>query len=310
MVAGMQTATQPGFSGEQWTIAADGHEAIVVEVGGGIREYASHGVAHLDGYGPHEVCPSSAGQVLAPWPNRIRDGRYPFAGRSHQLGLTEAARRNAMHGLVRWVRWRLVERTAEAVTVEHDLVPQPGYPWPLRLRTTWTVGADGLRAVHEATNVGTQECPFGLATHPYLRLPQVAVDDVELRVPARSQLLTDARNLPVALRRVDGGEHDFSQARRIGAAQLDMTFGELIPDDDGFSRVTLAGGDRRLTVWAGPEFRWWQIFTGDTLGPVRQRRSVAVEPMTCPPDAFRSGRDLVVLAPGQTWRGSWGINPS
>ena len=110
--------------------------------------------------------------------------------------------------------------------------------------------------------------PLRLATHPYLRLPGVAVDDVQLRVPARGQLLTDARNLPVAVRRVCGGEHDFSQPRRIGPAQLDMTFGDLIPDDDGLSRVTLAGGDHRLTVWAGPEFRWWQVFTGDTLGPV------------------------------------------
>jgi aldose 1-epimerase len=32
--------------------------------------------------------------------------------------------------------------------------------------------------------------------------------------------------------------------------------------------------------------------------------------MTCPPDAFRSGRDLVVLEPGETWQGAWGISPA
>jgi aldose 1-epimerase len=51
------------------------------------------------------------------------------------------------------------------------------------------------------------------------------------------------------------------------------------------------------------------VFTGDSLHGERHRRSVAIEPMTCPPDAFRSGRDMVVIKPGDTWRGAWGIRP-
>jgi aldose 1-epimerase len=66
---------------------------------------------------------------------------------------------------------------------------------------------------------------------------------------------------------------------------------------------------RGLRVWADAAFGWWQVFTADTLDPPRLRRSVAIEPMTCPPDAFRSGRDLILLEPGQTWQGTWGIMP-
>ncbi len=62
-------------SGTQWTIAADGHEAVLVEVGGGLREYRVDGTDLVDGYAADEVCPACAGQVLAPWPNRIRDCR-------------------------------------------------------------------------------------------------------------------------------------------------------------------------------------------------------------------------------------------
>jgi aldose 1-epimerase len=299
----MDTLTQAP-SGTQWTIEAEGHRAVVVEVGGGLREYDDV----LFGYDADQICPSSAGKVLAPWPNRIRDGRYTYGEAAHQLALSEPARHNAIHGLVHWARWRLVDRTPGSVTVEHSLVPQPGYPWPLVLRTTWTVGADGLTARHEATNTGAEPCPFGLGTHPYLRVPDVAIEDLTLTVPAASRLLVDGRNLPIGAAKVAGTDFDYSEGRVIGAVELDLAFGHLDRDADGGSAVTIVGpSGRGVRVWADRSFNWWQVFTGDTLAPARQRRSVAIEPMTCPADAFRSGRDLVTLEPGVTWSASWGI---
>jgi aldose 1-epimerase len=303
----MDTLTQAP-SGTQWTIQAAGQRAVVVEVGGGLREYQVDGAEVLFGYGADEVCPASAGKVLAPWPNRIRDGRYSFGGDVHQLALTEPSRHNAIHGLVNWVRWQRVEGTESSITVEYDIVPQPGYRWPLTLRTTWSVGPDGLTAEHSATNTGDEPCPFGLATHPYVQIPGTKIDDLLLRVPARSRLLVDARMLPIGAAKVAGGEYDFGQAATIGERVLDTAFGDLERDGDGRSAVTLTAADGRgVQVWADGGFNWWQVFTGDTLAPARYRRAVAVEPMTCPPDAFRSGRDVIVIAPGETWRGTWGI---
>ncbi|MBN1171772.1 MAG: aldose epimerase, partial [Micromonosporaceae bacterium] len=191
-------------SGTQWTITSGDQEAVIVEVGGGIRAYSAGGVEIVDGYGEEELCSGSAGQVLAPWPNRIRDGRYAFGG-PQQLALTEPDRNNAIHGLVCWARWKAVEYGADRVVVEHNLVPQPGYPWPLRFQTTWSVGADGLRADHEVTNLGSESCPFGLASHPYLLVPGVAVDDLTLVVPGSNRLLLDSRCLPIGAARVVGG---------------------------------------------------------------------------------------------------------
>ena len=293
-------------SGTQWHIEKDGHSAVVVEVGGGLRSYGVAGVSIVDGYGESEICPGSAGQVLAPWPNRIRDGRYPFGGGSYQLPLSEPEHHNAIHGLVRWLRWSLVSLEPGSVTVECSLPPTPGYPWPLRLRTTWSVGSDGLAATHEVVNVGEAAAPFGLGVHPYIRLPGAGAADVVLSLPARSRLLTDARQLPIGAARVDGGELDFTSPRRIGSTVLDSAYGEV------GSVVSLSTVDdsSRVEVWADGAFRWWQVFTGDTLAADRARRAVAVEPMTCPPDAFRSGRDLVVLEPGAVWSGHWGLRPT
>jgi aldose 1-epimerase len=297
-------------SGAQWTIEAEGHQAVVVEVGGGLRAYRAGGVDVLDGYAEDELCPGSAGHVLTPWPNRIRDGRYTFRGEQYQLPLTDPLRHSAIHGLANWVRWHRVAHEGSSVTVEHDLVPSPGYPWPLLLRTTWSVAADGLTASHEATNTGDRVAPFGLAVHPYLYLPGVRVDDLRLRVPARSRLLLDGRLLPIGAARVAAGDYDFTEPRRIAAAVLDTAFGDIDRGADGCSTVTLSTVDgRSVDVWADEAFRWWQIFTGDSLVPGRARRSVAIEPMTCPPDAFRSGRDVVALEPGGTWHATWGIRP-
>lgn len=306
----MENAGYRSPSGTQWTIAADGHEAVVVEVGGGLRTYRQDGVDHVDGYAEDEICVGSAGQILAPWPNRIRDGAYRFGDRSYQLDLTEPARHNAIHGLVNWAAWQLVEAAPDAVTLGYDLPPTPGYPWALRLRTRWSVGADGLRAEHEVTNRSGEPAPFGFSVHPYLRLPKAAVDEVSMRVPARTRVLLDSRLLPVAATEVAGTEYDYTEPRAIGAAVLDLAFGDLVRDADGGSSVTLAAPDgSAVHIWADRAFGWWQVFTGDTLTGERYRRSVAVEPMTCPADAFRSGRDLITLEPGQTWRGAWGIRP-
>lgn len=296
-------------AGEHWEIVAAGHRAVVVEVGGGLRGYAVDGVDIVDGYAPGEICPGCAGQVLVPWPNRIRDGRYTFGGRNLQLSLTEPAMHNAIHGLARWVRWRPVEHAADAVTLEYDLAAEPGYPWTLRLRTRWSVGPDGLRADHEATNRSGEPAPYGLGVHPYLMIPGVAVDDLVLKLPTQQRLLVDGRLLPMGAAKVAGGPFDFTEPRRIGSAHLDTAFGDVVRDDDGLARAVLASADGEQTreVWADEQFGWWQVFTGDTLHGDRNRRSVALEPMTCPPDAFRSGRDVITIEPGGTWRGSWGI---
>jgi len=297
-------------SGTQWTITSGGHEAVIVEVGGGVRRYTSGGGDVLAGYGEDERPVGCAGQVLAPWPNRIRDGQYVFGGEHHQLPLTEPERHNAIHGLVNWARWRLVDASPDSVTVEHDLVSQPGYPWPLRLQTIWSVGEGGLRAEHLATNTGPSAVPFGLATHPYVQVPGVPVDELTLKVPARSRLLVDSRLLPIGAARVAGSEYDFTEGRRLGAGILDTAFGEVDHDHDGGSQVVVTAPDGRgVAVWADASFGWWQVYSSDTLPADRLRKALAVEPMTCPPDAFRSGRDVITLDPGASWRGSWGIRP-
>ena len=75
--------------------------------------------------------------------NRIGDGAYSFQGVEAQASLNEVAPRlNALHGLVAWVPWRLVDRTPSRVVLAYALPPTPAYPWRLDCDVTYEVGAE------------------------------------------------------------------------------------------------------------------------------------------------------------------------
>ncbi|HVI65891.1 MAG TPA: hypothetical protein VM910_25390, partial [Bradyrhizobium sp.] len=184
-------------SGEQIEIAVEDQQAVVVEVGGGLRSYSAGGRELVDGYGADEMSSSGRGQVLIPWPNRLQDGCYEFDGRRHQLPLNEPEHHNAIHGLVRWAAWTTAEREPHRAVMEHVLNPQPGYPFSLRISIEYALTDSGLRVRTTARNVGTDPCPYGSGAHPYLTLGTATIDRLILRVPGRTVLRSDERGLPI-----------------------------------------------------------------------------------------------------------------
>jgi aldose 1-epimerase len=295
-------------SGEQFEITAGDQKAVVVEVGGGLRSYSAGGRAVVDGYGANEMSSSGRGQALIPWPNRLQDGNYEFDGHHHQLPLNELDRRDAIHGLVRWVAWTASAREPHRIAMEHVLHPQPGYPFSLKLRIEYSLSDSGLQVRTTATNIGTKRCPYGSGAHPYLTLGTPTVDRLILRVPARTVLRSDERGLPTGEEGVESTEYDFRMPRRIGSTRLDHAFTRLERDDDGLARVELRDQEHgtQVSLWVDESYPYLMLFSGDPLPDVH-RRSLAIEPMTCPPNAFRTGDDLIVLEPGSSLTSTWGI---
>jgi aldose 1-epimerase len=297
-------------SGEQIEISADDQRAVVVGVGGGLRSYAAGRRELLDGYGADEMCTSARGQVLIPWPNRIEDGSYAFDGRSHQLSIDKPDEQTAVHGLVRWVAWEVSERRADSVVMQHLLHARPGYPFALALSIEYALSGSGLTVTTTATNVGDAACPYACGAHPYLTLGTARVDSLVLKAPAGSVLTSDERGLPIGTLSVENTEYDFRRPRPIGTTKLDNCFTDLERDDDGVARVELhdPDGDAALTLWSDDRYGYLMLYTGDTRPDVA-RRSLAVEPMSAPPNAFRSGEGLTRLEPGASYSSSWGIDP-
>jgi aldose 1-epimerase len=297
-------------SGDQVELVRGGQRAVLVEVGGGLREYTVDGEPVLDGYPAAEMCGGGRGQTMIPWPNRVDGGRYDFAGRSRQLPLTESERGNAIHGLTRWANWAVLERSADRAVLGHRLHPQPGYPFLLDCRIEYALTDTGLTVRTTATNTGAEPAPYGTGAHPYLAVGAGTVDDAALTAPAGRWLPTDERGIPTGVEDVTGTRYDFRGGRSLAGAELDHAFTDLTRDADGRARVELRpAGGRVLRLWLGEAYPYLQLFTGDSLPPERRRRGLGVEPMTCAPNAFRSGAGLRVLAPGETATADWGITP-
>lgn len=280
--------------------------AVVTEVGASLRSYEVDGEAVVAGYPEHEMANGGRGQVLAPWPNRLADGKFEFSGRSAAAALDEPALRNAIHGLVRWQRWTIVRSSESDAVLSCHPAPQPGYPFAIALELTYALSAAGLEVTAQASSLEDEVAvPFGIGFHPYLSAWGRPVDEVSLTLPATERLLLDERSMPSGREEVAGTGYDFRLARPIGDLHLDDCFTGLSGRE---AIVSSPDGERRTVLWAGEGFRYLMCYTGDTLAdPSARRRAIAIEPMTCAPNALNNGLGLIEIPPGETWSGSWGL---
>jgi aldose 1-epimerase len=307
------TGTPLPLTGAQYELAAGDYRATVTELGAGLRQLEHRGQPVLASYGPDVLPPGGAGQLLCPWPNRVDGGHYAVDGAGYQLDLSEPANRNAIHGLTRWASWRPAPASAaqdgEEISLRLVLLGHQGYPFALELDASYRLTADhGLQVSISARNLGSAAAPYGTGQHPYLTTGAATVDECELGLPAGLWQPSSGRGIPDgAPQDVTGTEFDFRTPRRIGGTQLDHALTGLDRDASGRASARLSSAGTQVTLWAGPGYEWLQVFTGDTLPPSRRRKALAIEPMTCPPNAFNSGVDLLMLEPGDSVTYTWGI---
>ena len=300
------------LSGSQFEISFGEYRATIASVGASMRSLSHAGRDLIVPFEADELRPKSRGVTLAPWPNRIDGGRYTFAGVDYELPLTEPRRGNALHGLACWLDYQEIEHEESFVTLAAEIVPKEGYPFRLLMRVRFELGENGLTTTVTASNIGSDAAPYGTAPHPYLVAGEGRVDDWSLELPATEVLtVTEDRLIPIEVVDVVGhaeGAFDFRINRAIGDVFIDHAFTSLIADDSGRAvvRVTTVEGSGVEMSW-GDELPWVQLHTADLPDAQISRLGLAVEPMTCPPDAFNSGVDLIVLQPGDSSVASWTI---
>jgi aldose 1-epimerase len=300
----MTTLTDPP-TGAEHALERGRQRLVVSEVGGAARSWTIDGVELLASFPPGTRDNDFAGKPLMPWPNRLRDGRYAFEGSEHRLEVTEPETGSALHGLTLFSRWQGVRSSAHGVTLVHELRGREGYPFALHVAVGYELESDGVVVTLRATNAGSGRAPFGTGVHPYLTFGSESVDDVALEVAARTQVPVDERKLPTGPPiSVEGTSLDFRRTRRLGGQLLDTCFADLERGPGGAASVTLTAPDstRRIVVWMDDAFRFVQVYTA--------RGAIAVEPVTCAPDAFNTGDGLLVLEPGASFTGRCGISAS
>ncbi|WP_028047653.1 aldose 1-epimerase family protein [Cellulomonas sp. URHE0023] len=300
------TPLPPLPTGRQHVLELGDQRAVVAAVGASLREYTVGGRDVVLPYPQDAMAPAFSGTVLAPWPNRLRDGLYEFEGVTYDVPLNEHDRQTALHGLVAHQTFSTVDAGSDSVTLELVVVPTSGYPWPVRLRVTYALASTGLRVQTDVTNLGTSTAPFGLGFHPWLSPGDGPVDEATLRVDATRHVTVDTRLLPTGSEAL-AGRFDLRSATLLRGIALDDAWLQLVRDEDGLSWVHFGGSDgRTVSMWADAGFEAWQVCTGDFVAAIK-RRGVAVEPMTCIADAFRTGENLIRLAPGESRELTWGL---
>lgn len=307
------SADRRPLSGERVDLRHGSYAASIASVGASVRSLTFDGRDLVVPFDADEVRPAFRGAMLAPWPNRVVDGRYAFKGEDHQLALTEPARGHALHGLAAWLDWTVIASSSSSASLRVVIEAQDGYPFRVQVTATFTLDDDGLRTDVEAVNLGEADAPYGTGPHPYLVAGEGRVDDWTLELPAAQVLtVTPDRLIPVWLESVDadGQRHfDFQDARPIGDTFIDHAFSSLTPEGASgrtVVRLTAPSGTGVTMSWSHG-LPWVQVHTADQEDPTRSRLGLAVEPMTCPPDAFNSGTDLVTLSPNTPHLVSWTI---
>jgi aldose 1-epimerase len=296
-------------TGEQIAIAHGDQRAVIAEVGATLRAFVKGGVPVIEGFAADERCSGGRGQVLFPWPNRLGEGPWEFSGRTGRASIDDSVERTSLHGLVRWRPFSVDSFNQNRCVMSLLLHPSPAYPFAVFLEVAYHLGALGLTVTSTITNRDEVPIPVGLGFHPYLSVTTSTIEGAELEVPADAYLSVDERHLPLGeILPVSGGALDFRTAKSVSGHELDVTYSELRRDDSGLATASVrdsAGGVVDLSV--DRNFPYLQVFTGDSLEKGRRRTAIAIEPMTCPPEALRSGKDVVVLEPGQRWAGSWRV---
>ncbi|HEY7483020.1 MAG TPA: aldose 1-epimerase family protein [Streptosporangiaceae bacterium] len=296
------------ISGNQYDIEAGPYRATITEQGGGLRTLTHDGIGLILSYDATEPAPAAFGQLLAPWPNRIDHGRYAYDGVSYRLDITEPELDTAIHGLVRWASWTVAERDRQRVVLGLRLLGHPGYPFRLDLTVEYALeAASGLTVRLSAENAGTGPAPYAHGTHPYLTMGR-PVDECEVSLPGDRYLPADDRGIPTGPpEAVAGTPYDFRTRRGLGATRINNAYTGLARDAAGRTWTRLSAAGRTVALWADTAHPWLQVYTADDVPGERRRAGLAVEPMTCPPNAFVTGEDVIDLKPGHTATGSWGI---
>ncbi|WP_417554867.1 aldose 1-epimerase family protein [Microbacterium sp.] len=279
--------------------------AQIAQVGASLRHLTVGGVDVVPPYPADVPTPGASGVVLAPWPNRIRDGVWHDGDQTRQLAITEPKFHNASHGLLRFTTYEIASQVEDAVTLAATIVPQTGYPYLVETTVRYALTDAGIDVTHILTNRSTTSAPVALGIHPYLTIGDADPRMLVLRLPAETYFETDERMLPIGESPVSAGT-DLREGRRLGEVQLDTGYANLHRDADGFVRTTLTAPDgRRVTLQQGAGFNYVQAYTS-TSYPGHEL-VVAVEPMTAPADAFNSGRGLRHLGRDESWSLEWGI---
>ena len=281
-----------------------------------------------DGFArPDELAEQRGGRawVMAPFSNRIGDGKYAFGGRFYDLGVEDPKKRVILHGFVKKIVCGVAAERADdesaSVTFAARTIREGafrGYPFDVDVEVAYTLRPARLAVEVVGRNVGLTDAPFGCGWHPYFKTGAGGIDHLRLIIPCRTKIVADDRLLPVpgeaAYVPIEKAPAlDFRPGRPgdgniVGKRVIDGAWADLLVDPDGWARTTVENTETRRRIVVFQERGLMHVFTGDTLAR-RPRAAIALEPVEFVTNAFNRPecREGITLKAGAARRFRFGV---
>ena len=270
------------------------HTVIFPNLGASIQAYETNGIAVLEGIsfdsaGLDDYNVKFQSSLLFPFFGRIPEGKYSHDNKTYTLDCNGDQGTTAIHGHVYDQPFKLIDSQCSADRAQLDFsykhyVDTNGFPFPYEIRLRYSFCKESLQIFVKIKNTGTDIFPFGLGWHPYFKTNNLK--DCSLSFQADSQLKLNDRLVPEGITHVA-----FPIPLEIGNRNLDHGF--LL----GTSKFSFTTQSYRadLGFSSEPPYSYMQVYTPPN------RKSVAIEPLTCAPNCFNNGLGLQLLEPGFTY---------
>ena len=235
------------------------------------------------------------GMVLAPWPNRIADGKYQFGGIEYELEINETDRNNALHGFAYKTEFEISSQSTSEIVLWATLTEPNGYPFHIDLQLSYRLDEKGFRCDVLATNNSIQAAPFGIAFHPYYPVD----DQTKISMPAKTHILTNNQMIPIS------DQPNSHKEFLFGDVDFDDCFTEL-ERANLIAEIEIQSENRSITLWQDEAFDYVMVYTTNDFEAIDGKaKAIAIEAQSCPANAFNTNPPL--LQPAESFTGSWGV---
>lgn len=299
-------------TGNQYTITYGDYSAVICQLAAKIRKFEYQGEEIFCSFGPNDLTPTCNGYVLAPWPNRIENGEYDFNGVHYCAPVNEyhpAPRNNANHGYAYHYMWDLVALTDSSVTLSLRFPNLDGYPFDVTVTVTYALDEHGMTVTATARNDDNKPAPWALGFHPWLANGKKGTTSEErdadsaachLQIDANLHVTVNDKLIPTGTEPV-AGIYDLREGPALEGRSFDDAWVDVNRSADGSTTTVFTRPDGITVKLIGDStINAWQCYTATGAPFEEHPAGVAVEPMTAPANAFRTGDHLTVINAGES----------
>lgn len=247
-----------------------------------------------------------AGVTLAPWPNRLADANWEFDGEKFHGEINETRTNNRNHGLVFDREFDVVFQSQNQIVFQTEFGDDEVYPFKALFQVAYVLEPFGLHVEYSIQNFTDRKIPFAVGGHPYFLVSPESL----IQLKARAQLGFNSRQLPTGeILEATQSIADLSVGKSFRYLKLDDCFTGLDFDAEGFATTRITHETNQIIeIKQRRNMPYLMVYTVADFGyQEKSGGAIAVEPLSAPPNALRTGTGLTWLEPHQVEKFEWSI---